>query len=144
MLTLCQIFNCWIFSVSIFWVLCLNVLYYFQALNDKFSGDIGNMKYEIMFPDQYFTCTSRCLSCESRCTGSMGHLKENIPHINNNKCRYMFHFKFFNEIIFFFDLQWILKFANDTMKIIVIDINLFWKWKMELLFCFIFLNLTLI
>ncbi|KAK7602058.1 hypothetical protein V9T40_009499 [Parthenolecanium corni] len=59
-----------------------------KALNDKFSGDITSAMDEVMFPDQYFTCPMRCLSCDSRCSGSMGHLKENLPHSCPSKCRY--------------------------------------------------------
>ncbi|XP_065210215.1 zinc finger FYVE domain-containing protein 1-like isoform X2 [Planococcus citri] len=59
-----------------------------KALNDKFSGDIESTTQEIMFPDQYFTCPVRCLSCETRCSCSMGHLNENLPHTSGSKCKY--------------------------------------------------------
>lgn len=59
-----------------------------KALNSKFSGDIESTTHEIMFPDQYFTCPARCLSCDSRCSASMGHTKDDLPHVNDNKCKY--------------------------------------------------------
>lgn len=60
-----------------------------QILNEKFSGEIEDVSYEIMFPDQYFTCPVTCLSCEQRCTRSMGHLNDNLSHINDKKCKYV-------------------------------------------------------
>ncbi|XP_012260150.2 zinc finger FYVE domain-containing protein 1-like isoform X2 [Athalia rosae] len=58
-----------------------------KILNDKFSGEIENVS-SILFPDQYFTCTVKCLSCNCRCTNSMGHLREGKPHISDSRCRY--------------------------------------------------------
>ncbi|XP_063977276.1 zinc finger FYVE domain-containing protein 1-like [Diachasmimorpha longicaudata] len=58
-----------------------------KLLNDKFSGEIENPS-TILFPDQYFTCPVKCLSCDCRCRHSMGHLKEGKPHLSNTKCRY--------------------------------------------------------
>lgn len=54
-----------------------------KILNEKFSGEIQN--FSILFPDQYFTCPVKCLSCGSRCNNSMGHLLEGKPHSNNNR-----------------------------------------------------------
>ncbi|XP_014219766.1 zinc finger FYVE domain-containing protein 1 [Copidosoma floridanum] len=54
-----------------------------KNLNDKFSGNID--QNHNVFLDQYFTCTVKCLSCESRCQKSMGHEK---PHLCETKCRF--------------------------------------------------------
>lgn len=58
-----------------------------KILNDKFSGEIENVS-SILFPDQYFTCTVKCLSCDCRCSNSMGHLREGKPHASDSRCRY--------------------------------------------------------
>jgi len=58
-----------------------------KDLNDKFSGEIENIS-AVLFPDQYFTCPVKCLSCERRCNGSMGHLKEGLRHSCAQRCRY--------------------------------------------------------
>lgn len=58
-----------------------------KVLNEKFSGTIAH-RSEVLFPDQYFSCSAVCLSCEVRCQCSMGHTSEGIEHNNNNKCRY--------------------------------------------------------
>ncbi|XP_050469652.1 zinc finger FYVE domain-containing protein 1-like isoform X1 [Bombus huntii] len=57
-----------------------------KTLNEKFSEEIEN--FSILFPDQYFTCPTKCFSCGSRCNNSMGHLLEGKPHSSNNRCRY--------------------------------------------------------
>lgn len=58
-----------------------------RHLNDKFSGETGNFS-NIIFPDQYFSCPVKCLSCGCRCSNSMGHLRDGKPHSNNARCRY--------------------------------------------------------
>ncbi|XP_076648038.1 zinc finger FYVE domain-containing protein 1 isoform X1 [Halictus rubicundus] len=58
-----------------------------RILNDKFSGQIDNYT-TCLFPDQYFTCPVKCLSCGCRCINSMGHLRQGVPHNSNNRCRY--------------------------------------------------------
>ncbi|XP_076669844.1 zinc finger FYVE domain-containing protein 1 isoform X2 [Andrena cerasifolii] len=58
-----------------------------KVLNDKFSGKIENGS-NALFPDQYFTCPVKCLSCGCRCSNSMGHLEEGKPHDSNTRCRY--------------------------------------------------------
>ncbi|XP_050421962.1 zinc finger FYVE domain-containing protein 1-like isoform X2 [Adelges cooleyi] len=63
-----------------------------KALNDKFTGVIKN-SVEPLFPDQHLTCPTICQSCEQRCTNSVGHLKDNIPHFNNSKCRFQSQFE---------------------------------------------------
>nr|XP_034175309.1 zinc finger FYVE domain-containing protein 1-like [Osmia lignaria]XP_034175310.1 zinc finger FYVE domain-containing protein 1-like [Osmia lignaria]XP_034175311.1 zinc finger FYVE domain-containing protein 1-like [Osmia lignaria] len=58
-----------------------------RVLNDQFSGEMENFT-DILFPDQYFTCPVKCLSCGCRCSNSMGHLREDKPHSSNTRCRY--------------------------------------------------------
>ncbi|XP_076756713.1 zinc finger FYVE domain-containing protein 1 isoform X1 [Xylocopa sonorina] len=58
-----------------------------KVLNEKFSGVMENFS-NILFPDQYFTCPVKCLSCGSRCSNSMGHLLEGHPHSSSSRCRY--------------------------------------------------------
>lgn len=55
-----------------------------KVLNDKFSGEIENFSNGL-FPDQYFTCPVKCLSCGCRCSNSMGHLREGKPHSSNTR-----------------------------------------------------------
>lgn len=58
-----------------------------KVLNDKFCGNIDKALPNT-FPDQYFTCCVFCKSCKSRCSNSMNHEKDNIPHISSNNCIY--------------------------------------------------------
>jgi zinc finger FYVE domain-containing protein 1 len=62
------------------------LLFIFQVLNDRFSGELENNS-AVLFPDQYFTCPVKCLSCEKRCESSMGHLKEQQHHSCAQRCR---------------------------------------------------------
>lgn len=55
-----------------------------RVLNDQFSGEMENFT-DILFPDQYFTCPVKCLSCGCRCSNSMGHLREDKPHSSNTR-----------------------------------------------------------
>lgn len=50
-----------------------------KVLNGKFSGKIEKPD-AITFPDQYFTCTAKCLSCNARCIRSMNHHIDHIQH----------------------------------------------------------------
>ncbi|KAM8831893.1 zinc finger FYVE domain-containing protein 1 isoform 2-T2 [Spinachia spinachia] len=61
-----------------------------QALSERFSGDISDehMASNSFFPDEYFTCSSLCLSCGSGCKRSMNHLKEGLDHEAKHRCRY--------------------------------------------------------
>ncbi|XP_029965906.1 zinc finger FYVE domain-containing protein 1-like isoform X1 [Salarias fasciatus] len=61
-----------------------------QALSERFSGDISDehMTSNSFFPDEYFTCSSICLSCGSGCKRSMNHLKEGLDHEAKHRCRY--------------------------------------------------------
>jgi len=42
------------------------------ALNEKFSGDLSTSSRR-SFPDEYFTCRTRCSSCDERCTLPLNH-----------------------------------------------------------------------
>uniref|UniRef100_A0A669ELM1 Zinc finger FYVE-type containing 1 n=1 Tax=Oreochromis niloticus TaxID=8128 RepID=A0A669ELM1_ORENI len=61
-----------------------------QALSERFSGEIPDehMNSNSFFPDEYFTCSSICLSCGSGCKRSMNHLKEGLDHEAKHRCRY--------------------------------------------------------
>ncbi|KAK6297785.1 hypothetical protein J4Q44_G00323680 [Coregonus suidteri] len=61
-----------------------------QALSERFSGDIPeeHLASNSFFPDEYFTCSSICLSCGSGCKNSMNHLKEEVDHEAKHRCHY--------------------------------------------------------
>lgn len=68
-----------------------------KVLSVKFSGEIPK-KMLNPFPDEYFTCSEHCLSCDSRCTLSMNHAFDGIPHKTSSKCRYQHQFA--NQIFY--------------------------------------------
>lgn len=51
----------------------------FKTLNVKFSSNTESFS-NTLFPDQYFTCPVKCLSCGNRCSNNMGHLRQGKPH----------------------------------------------------------------
>ncbi|ESO95488.1 hypothetical protein LOTGIDRAFT_117073 [Lottia gigantea] len=55
------------------------VLQALKTLNEKFNGDIEKPTPN-SFPDQYFTCTEKCLACGNRCIHSMNHNTQIDPH----------------------------------------------------------------
>lgn len=61
-----------------------------QALSERFNGEIQDehLNSNCFFPDEYFTCSSLCLSCGSGCKSSMNHLKEGLEHEAKHRCRY--------------------------------------------------------
>ncbi|CAF0730903.1 unnamed protein product [Brachionus calyciflorus] len=59
----------------------------FKVLNDKFNGVITKNQVST-FADEYFTCSSVCLSCGKRCQNSINHLKDGILHECSEKCHY--------------------------------------------------------
>ncbi|XP_075043190.1 zinc finger FYVE domain-containing protein 1-like [Mixophyes fleayi] len=61
-----------------------------QSLSERFSGDIPEEQVHItsFFPDEYFTCSLRCLSCRSRCKNRMNHLKDSVPHQADGLCQF--------------------------------------------------------
>uniref|UniRef100_A0A8C9EMB7 Zinc finger FYVE domain-containing protein 1 n=1 Tax=Pavo cristatus TaxID=9049 RepID=A0A8C9EMB7_PAVCR len=71
--------------VSLAWFLIFAL-----ALSDRFSGEIPDdqMAHSSFFPDEYFTCSSVCLSCGCGCKKSMNHTKEGVPHESKSRCRY--------------------------------------------------------
>ncbi|XP_045162040.1 zinc finger FYVE domain-containing protein 1-like [Mercenaria mercenaria] len=69
----------------------------FQILNEKFSGAIEKHIYET-FPDQYFTCTSKCQSCGARCSRSMNHKEDDHTTDKGTKCKYQHQFE--NKVYF--------------------------------------------
>lgn len=60
-----------------------------KNLNDQLSGKTENIS-NTLFPDQYFTCPVKCLSCDNGCNNSMGHLREGKPHSSNSRLVYRF------------------------------------------------------
>uniref|UniRef100_A0A8B9GZP7 Zinc finger FYVE-type containing 1 n=1 Tax=Astyanax mexicanus TaxID=7994 RepID=A0A8B9GZP7_ASTMX len=65
-----------------------------QALSERFSGEIPDehLTSNSFFPDEYFTCSSICLSCGSGCRNSMNHLREGVSHEAKHRCRYSPHY----------------------------------------------------
>uniref|UniRef100_A0A3Q2CZS7 Zinc finger FYVE-type containing 1 n=1 Tax=Cyprinodon variegatus TaxID=28743 RepID=A0A3Q2CZS7_CYPVA len=61
-----------------------------QALSERFNGEIAGevATQSCFFPDEYFTCSSFCLSCGSGCKNSMNHLHEGSYHEAKQRCRY--------------------------------------------------------
>nr|XP_020469604.1 zinc finger FYVE domain-containing protein 1-like isoform X2 [Monopterus albus] len=70
-----------------------------QALSECFTGETAGecVAHSCFFPDEYFTCSSLCLSCgtlgnyfstRSGCKNSMNHLGEGVCHEANHRCRY--------------------------------------------------------
>uniref|UniRef100_A0A182K6C3 FYVE-type domain-containing protein n=1 Tax=Anopheles christyi TaxID=43041 RepID=A0A182K6C3_9DIPT len=57
------------------------------ALNNKFNGDLSPLPFHA-FPEQYFTCTTFCKSCDARCQLSMGHLELKEDHRCGSSCKY--------------------------------------------------------
>lgn len=63
-----------------------------NLLNEKFSGDIQKT-LSSTFPDEYFTCSAKCLSCGGRCKNSMNHHRDSLPHSSDAKCVYQHQFE---------------------------------------------------
>lgn len=57
------------------------------ALNRKFNGELSSQPNNT-FPEQYFTCSTFCKSCEARCQLSMGHLDTREEHKCTGVCKY--------------------------------------------------------
>lgn len=68
-----------------------------KLLNEKFSGEIDK-SVPNTFPDQYFVCKFVCLSCNARCTKSMNHERDGIPHHSPINCKYQHQFN--NQIFY--------------------------------------------
>lgn len=68
-----------------------------KILNEKFNGDIEKT-VPSMFPNQYLTCPTTCLSCNARCTNSMNHHRDGMGHQTDTKCIYQHQFN--NHILY--------------------------------------------
>lgn len=68
-----------------------------KILNEKFNGDIEKT-VPSMFPNQYLTCPTVCLSCNARCTNSMNHHRDGLSHTTDTKCVYQHQFN--NHILY--------------------------------------------
>lgn len=62
-----------------------------KVLNEKFDGDIEKT-VPSMFPNQYLTCPTTCLSCNARCTNTMNHHRDGVGHQCASKCVYQHQF----------------------------------------------------
>ena len=70
---------------------------YFQVLNEKFSGDIDK-SIPSTFPDEYFTCSVRCMSCKERCSKTMNHTKDDVQHTIDPSKRCQYQHQFDNKV----------------------------------------------
>ena len=77
--------------------LFLLVFFLLQHLNEKFSGDIEKT-IPSTFPDEYFTCSAQCKSCNARCTLSMNHSIDKTGHKNHVKCKFQYQYN--NQVFF--------------------------------------------
>uniref|UniRef100_A0A6G1SGL5 Zinc finger FYVE domain-containing protein 1 n=1 Tax=Aceria tosichella TaxID=561515 RepID=A0A6G1SGL5_9ACAR len=68
-----------------------------RTLNEKFNGNIEKT-VPSMFPNQYLTCPTTCLSCNARCTNSMNHHRDGLGHQTDAKCVYQHQFN--NHILY--------------------------------------------
>jgi hypothetical protein len=68
-----------------------------KTLNEKFNGNIEKT-VPSMFPNQYLTCPTTCLSCNARCTNSMNHHRDGLGHQTDAKCVYQHQFN--NHILY--------------------------------------------
>lgn len=68
-----------------------------KTLNEKFNGNIEKT-VPSMFPNQYLTCPTTCLSCNARCTNSMNHRRDGLEHQTDSKCIYQHQFN--NHILY--------------------------------------------
>jgi len=55
-----------------------------KSLSNQSSSEANNFS-NTLFPDQYYTCLVKCLSCGSRCNKNMGHIREGKPHSTNTR-----------------------------------------------------------
>ncbi|XP_067364305.1 zinc finger FYVE domain-containing protein 1 isoform X1 [Channa argus] len=66
------------------------VFHALEALSERFCGELSDEKMTLysFFPDEYFTCSAVCLSCNIRCKNGMNHLKDRVPHMADGLCQY--------------------------------------------------------
>ncbi|XP_010769163.1 zinc finger FYVE domain-containing protein 1-like [Notothenia coriiceps] len=62
-----------------------------EALSERFCGELPDDKMipYSFFPDEYFTCSAVCLSCNIRCKNGMNHLRDRVPHLADGLCQYV-------------------------------------------------------
>ncbi|XP_033971072.1 zinc finger FYVE domain-containing protein 1 [Trematomus bernacchii] len=62
-----------------------------EALSERFCGELSDDKMipYSFFPDEYFTCSAVCLSCNIRCRNGMNHLRDRVPHLADGLCQYV-------------------------------------------------------
>ncbi|XP_072023590.1 zinc finger FYVE domain-containing protein 1-like [Amphiura filiformis] len=76
----------------------LSVIYQaLVVLNEKFSGDIDKA-IPSTFPDEYFTCSVRCMSCNQRCCKTMNHIKDDVRHIIDSEKRCQYQHQYDNKV----------------------------------------------
>lgn len=61
-----------------------------EGLSERFCGELSDKKMTLysFFPDEYFTCSAVCLSCNIRCKNGMNHLKDRVPHMADGLCQF--------------------------------------------------------
>ncbi|XP_031139541.1 zinc finger FYVE domain-containing protein 1 [Sander lucioperca] len=67
------------------------VFHALEALSERFCGELldDKMTPYSFFPDEYFTCSAVCLSCNIRCKNGMNHLRDRVPHMADGLCQYV-------------------------------------------------------
>ncbi|GLD65668.1 zinc finger FYVE domain-containing protein 1-like protein [Lates japonicus] len=72
------------------------VFHALEALSEsrRFRGELSDDKMTLysFFPDEYFTCSTVCLSCNIRCKNGMNHLRDRVPHMADGLCQYAHQF----------------------------------------------------
>uniref|UniRef100_A0A3B5AKG0 Zinc finger FYVE domain-containing protein 1-like n=1 Tax=Stegastes partitus TaxID=144197 RepID=A0A3B5AKG0_9TELE len=70
------------------------VFHALEALSERFCGELSEDKMTLysFFPDEYFTCSAVCLSCNIRCKNGMNHLRDRVPHMADGLCQYAHQF----------------------------------------------------
>lgn len=71
-----------------------------KNLNDEFSSETESFS-STLFPEQYFVCPVKCLSCGNGCNNGIGHLREGKPHSSNTRL-VLLHINFFALFCFNF------------------------------------------
>lgn len=66
------------------------VFHALEALSERFCGELSDDKMTLysFFPDEYFTCSAVCLSCNIRCKNGMNHLRDRVPHMADGLCQF--------------------------------------------------------
>ncbi|XP_061781318.1 zinc finger FYVE domain-containing protein 1 isoform X1 [Nerophis lumbriciformis] len=66
------------------------VFHALEALSERFCDELSDDKMNLytFFPDEYFTCSAVCLSCNIRCKNGINHLRDRVPHMADGLCQY--------------------------------------------------------